>query len=118
MNRAILPVVLLVSAAWLSGCASSGPPAGIAESQERLEEGRDAVRRKQIREAIVLFSKAVKANPDLAEAWYERGKCHIQIRLDPDAEGGSRAREQQAIDDFSMAIRKNPAYADAYYNRA
>ena len=115
-NRALVPASVLFAAA-LWGCASSGE-AGISESQQLLEDGREAARARRHPEAIGLFTSAVKVNPDLAEGWYERGKSNIQLRLDPKADGASRAFEQKAFDDFSMAIRKNPAYADAYFNRA
>jgi tetratricopeptide (TPR) repeat protein len=108
-------LLLLVAA----GCATEdGPPPGVAEAQGRLEAGREAVRARQIPEAIDLFTEAVRANPDLAEAYYERGRCEITLRLDPQAEGDLRVLEQRALDDFSAAVRKNPAYGDAFFNRA
>src|SRR6185503_6886937 len=110
-----LASALLGAALW--GCASS-PEAGIAESQQMLDDGREAARHNRHVEAIVLFTSAVKVNPDLAEGWFERGKSHIHLRLDPKADGESRGFEQKALEDFSMAVRKNPAYADAYFNRA
>lgn len=102
----------------LWGCASTDTPPGIAESQQLLDDGREAARHNRHEEALGLFTKAVKANPDLAEGWYERGKSNVHLRLDPKIEGDTRGYEQRAFDDFSMAIRKNPAYADAYFNRA
>jgi tetratricopeptide (TPR) repeat protein len=111
-----LLVVPLILAAW--GCATSGSPAGVEESLQSLEEGREAARKRMYKEAISHFTSAVKANPDLAEAWYERGKMNIELRLDPKAEGDTRTFEHRAFEDFSMAVRKNPAYADAYFNRA
>jgi tetratricopeptide (TPR) repeat protein len=102
----------------LWGCVSPDPAQGISESQQLLEDGRDAARHNHPTEAIGLFTRAVKTNPDLAEAWYERGKCEIRLRLDRKAEADGRACEERALDDFSMALLKNPAYADAYFNRA
>ena len=119
MTRAPLLLALLAAVASGWGCASgNGLPANIVESQELLEEGREAARQHRLTEAIRSYTRAVKANPDLAEAWYERGSCSIQIRLDPKTEENARSYEDLALEDFSMAIRKNPAYADAYYNRA
>lgn len=115
MNTRSLVLALLGAALW--GCASS-PEAGIAESQQLLDDGRDAVRHHRHVEAIALFTNAVKINPDLAEGWFELGKVHVHLRLDPKAEGDSRGFEEKALDSFSMAVRKNPAYADAYFNRA
>jgi len=105
-----------VLALW--GCASSGMPPGVEESLKSLEAGKESARRKNYPEAISHFTDAVKANPDLAEAWYERAKTNLELRMDPKAEGDSRTYEQRALEDFSAAIRKNPGYADAYFNRA
>jgi tetratricopeptide (TPR) repeat protein len=118
MTRALLEAALLSVLAWGMGCATEGPPPGIAEGQQLLEEGREAARKGHLIHAIELFKGAVQANPDLAEAWFERGKCEIRIRLDAKVEEDARGFEEKALDDFTMAIRKNPAYADAYFNRA
>src|SRR6185295_11758345 len=83
-----------------------------------VEDGREAARKRDHPEAIRIYTRAVKANPDNAEAYYERGKSCIQVRLDPKTEGDSRTYENQAVEDFGAALRKNPAYADAYFNRA
>jgi tetratricopeptide (TPR) repeat protein len=117
--RKLLWSALLAALAGLGACVSEDlAAAGAAESQQLLEEGREAVRKNNRPEAIRLFTRAVKANPDNAEAWYERGRCFIQMRLDPKTEGDVRSYEQRALDDFSNALRKNPAFADAYFNRA
>jgi len=112
----ITAAAFAVLALW--GCASSNMAPGVEASLKSLEAGRESARRKNYPEAISFFTDAVKSNPDLAEAWYERGKANIELRMDPKAEGDSRMLEQRAVEDFSMAIRKNPAYADAYFNRA
>lgn len=113
--KVAFPAVLLLAAA----CTSSAQPTGdVAEGQARLEHGQELVRQKHYEEAGRQFTAAVKANPELAEGYYERGKVEVQLRLDPLIGDAARDLEQRSIDDFSMAIRKNPAYADAYFNRA
>ncbi|HZE95778.1 MAG TPA: tetratricopeptide repeat protein [Planctomycetota bacterium] len=102
--------------AW--GCATDGTPAGIADALDRLEEGRTLARRNHPAEARAVFTQALRSNPDLAEAWYERGRCEVRLRLEAGTEEDPRLLEQNAMDDFSVALQKNPAYADAYFNRA
>jgi tetratricopeptide (TPR) repeat protein len=111
-------LVLSGVVAAAAGCVTQDGAADLAASQELLEEGREAARARRFVEASRCFTQAVKANPDNAEAWYERARCSVEMRLDRDTQGDVRSYEQRALDDFSMAIRKNPAYADAYFNRA
>lgn len=118
MIRSMVLAGVLAAVASVTACATSDTPPGIAEGQQLLEEGKQLAREKHTAEAVRVFTRAIRANPDLAEAYYERGNCHVQDRLNPDSERGSRELEQWAIDDFSSAISKNPAYSDAYFNRA
>jgi tetratricopeptide (TPR) repeat protein len=108
----------LFAVLMLWGCVSPDSSAAMADAQQCLDDGREAARKNQTAEAIELFTRAAKTNPDLAEAWYERARCEIRLRLDPALEGDSKAHEDRALDDFSIALVKNPAYADAYFNRA
>jgi tetratricopeptide (TPR) repeat protein len=109
-----LSIALSLSA--LAACATveSNAQAALAA----LEEGRAAAGRQELPEAVELYSEAVRLNPELAEAYYERGIVLVRLRLSPDSEGDSRTHEDRALADFSAAIRKNPAFADAYFNRA
>jgi tetratricopeptide (TPR) repeat protein len=118
MIRANIGIVWLPALLLAAGCAVQEGSTEIADAQRSLEAGRERVRAGRLTEAIRFFSQAVKANPDLAEGWFERGKCAIKLRLDPKTDGDLGVYEQGALDDFAMAIRKNPAYADAYFNRA
>lgn len=118
MIRAQLLLGLFAAGLGAWGCATQDRADSLAEAQLLLAEGRDAARKNDHQRAVSLCTMAVKANPDLAEAWYERGKSNTQLRLSLKAEGDVRNFEQQAVDDFSMAVQKNPSYADAYFNRA
>jgi tetratricopeptide (TPR) repeat protein len=108
----------LFAVLMLGGCVSADSSAAMSDAQQLLDEGREAARRNQTTEAIDLYTRAARTNPDLAEAWYERARCEIKLRLDRTLEGDSKAYEDRALDDFSIALVKNPAYADAYFNRA
>jgi tetratricopeptide (TPR) repeat protein len=118
MIRSLLLSGVVAAAVALSGCVAQDHAPAVAESHRLVEDGREAVRQGNLGEAGRLFTQAAKVNPENAEAFYERGRCSIQMRLDPKTPGDSRVYEQRAVEDFSTAIRKNPAYADAYFNRA
>jgi tetratricopeptide (TPR) repeat protein len=118
MTRSLLLPVLAAAACGLSACVTQNGSSEAAAAQRLVEDGREAVREGRVNDAARIFTQAVKANPENAEAYYERARCAVQIRLDLRTPGDSKVYEQRAMDDFSMAIRKNPAYADAYFNRA
>jgi cytochrome c-type biogenesis protein CcmH/NrfG len=90
--------------------------------------------------AIEYLNEAIRLNPNLTEAYYNRGlvywnlnqyqraieDCNEAIRLNPNLPltyyfRGSIYRKlgqyQRAIEDFNEAIRIKPDYADAYNNR-
>lgn len=119
MTRAFIGSSLLSVLIWGAGCATQdGASAAMVEAQRALDQGREASRKNRIPEAINLFTLAGMSDPDLAEAWFERGRCEIRIRLNPKTEEDTRVFEEKALDDFTAAIRKNPSYADAYFDRA
>ncbi|KAK2495549.1 hypothetical protein MC885_017766 [Smutsia gigantea] len=51
------------------------------------------------------FTKAVKANPDFAESFYQRGLCKIKLH------------QESSILDFNRAITLNPKHYQAYLSR-
>ncbi|XP_036095073.1 tetratricopeptide repeat protein 6 isoform X2 [Rousettus aegyptiacus] len=55
--------------------------------------------------AFDCFSKAVKANPDFAEGFYQRGLCKVKLHKD------------SSILDFNRAITIAPKYYEAYLSR-
>lgn len=64
--------------------------------------------------AIENFSKALRLDPNNAEAYVNRGNAYYQIAQnsgDPDKE------YRGAINDFNQALRLNPQYAEAYFRR-
>jgi tetratricopeptide (TPR) repeat protein len=100
----------------LAACASAD--AHLRDALALLEEGRAAAKAREYDRAVECFTEAVRTNPDLAEAYYERGIVRVRLRLNPDARDQARQNEERALADFGAAIQKNPAYADAYFNRA
>ncbi|XP_033621036.1 tetratricopeptide repeat protein 6 isoform X3 [Fukomys damarensis] len=55
--------------------------------------------------AFDCFTKAVKANPDFAEGFYQRGLCKVKLQRD------------NSILDFNRAIALNPKHYQAYLSR-
>jgi tetratricopeptide (TPR) repeat protein len=73
---------------------------------EYLDQGNDSFKRGDLDVAILEFTKAIDANPNLSKAYDNRGVAY--------AREGSFPR---AIADFTMAIANNPKDAEAYNNR-
>ncbi|XP_035584032.1 tetratricopeptide repeat protein 6 isoform X3 [Zalophus californianus] len=63
-----------------------------------MEEG-------NIQMAFDCFTKAVKANPDFAEGFYQRGLCKVKLHKD------------SSVLDFNRAITLNPKHYQAYLSR-
>ncbi len=57
-------------------------------------------------QAISDFTTAIHLNPDLVEAWYNRGTTYTHLR-----------RYENAISDFTEALRLKPTFAFAQCNR-
>ena len=83
------------------------PRAWTAELREPLKEALDLHEAGKFKEAIAAYDKAIKANPNLAEAYFNRGNAHYDL-----------GQNQQALKDYSEAIRLNPQDSEAYFNRA
>ena len=56
--------------------------------------------------AIAAFDEAISLNPELAEAYLQRGNAWFNLR-DSD----------KAVDDYTTAVEVSPALADAWFNR-
>jgi tetratricopeptide (TPR) repeat protein len=56
--------------------------------------------------AIIAYNEAIRLNPNLAEAYNNRGNVRKDL-----------GDKQGAIDDYTLAIKFNPNLAKAYYNR-
>lgn len=110
---ALLPLLAV------AGCSST-PEGGadVAASQAYLAEGRALAERNQHAEAVDVFTKAVRANPESPEAYFHRGCSYVRMRLGQEMQGDSRTAEDKALKDFDVAVRLNPAYGKAYFNRA
>ena len=58
-------------------------------------------------QAMANYNKALEINPNLAEAYNNRGFCYY-----------NQGHSTQAISDYNKALEINPNLAEAYYNRS
>ena len=110
----------VLALALLPACA--GPeerPAGVLSSEQSrdieacFQEADQALRGGDLDRAEAALTRALGVHPDLAEAYFERGKIHLRrLKLDGELKEG-----ETAIRDFSEAIRIVPS-SKALYDRA
>jgi tetratricopeptide (TPR) repeat protein len=112
----ILRTIASVSLCLLVSACASGPDPSAAAGY--VGEGREAAKRGDHEGAIGHYTRAIEADPQSAEAYFERGYSNVRLRLDANAPGAGREYEDNALVDFSRAIQLNQTIGDAYYNRA
>ena len=96
--------------------AKSGVDVGVTPPPERVVtapkaddffiQGVDKQRKGDNQGAIIAYNEAIRLNPNLAEAYNNRGIVRDELGDKPGA-----------IDDYTLAIKFNPNLAKAYYNR-
>src|SRR5690242_1849407 len=80
------------------------PPLTSRENFTR--EGWEALEKEDYNKAIAVLTKAIKANPKVAENYVGRGYAYLHLdKLD------------QALADLNAAIQRDPHYASAYAER-
>ena len=99
---AILLVVLLLTANIFAGCGG-----GEGTAEWHAEQGVKLNNQDRYEEAIQEFNKAIELDPNLAEAYSNRGDAYLNL--------GQLAL---AIQDYTEAIRLDTQYVEAYNNRA
>lgn len=77
-----------------------------ASSDSLLQQGIDANKDSKSTEAIKLLDSALQQNPNLVNAYIERGKAKSQLY-----------KYKEAIKDFDRALQYNPNSVDAYIER-
>ncbi|MEZ0230586.1 MAG: tetratricopeptide repeat protein, partial [Planctomycetota bacterium] len=86
---------------------------GVRDAQDRDVNGNSvhnqgkALRDKRnYTDAIAKFDRAIALDPELADAFYDRGTCYLKI-----------GNFVPGILDFSRALELNPRFADQFYNK-
>jgi len=77
-----------------------------AQAEDALNEGLKLHEAGKTKEAIQEYDRAIKANPKLIEAYFNRGNAHYDL-----------GENQQAVNDYTQVLRINPKDAETFYNR-
>ena len=127
------PWTLLFGIVLLSGCG----PSKEERATDVFKRGLEHYQQRELDRAIADLTKAIRLNPENADAHHIRGCCYGQkgqydtaiadcteaIRLNPKYTEaycdrgrcyGGKGEYDNAMADFAEAIRLNPKYADAY----
>ncbi len=101
-----LAVAGLVSFLVLAGLLKTLTRPASVRAKMALDQGIEYLENNNSSRAVKSLTKAVRLNPNSAEAFNQRGNAYYRL--------GS---PQQAVNDFNQAIQLTPDYADAYFNR-
>ena len=92
----------------LSACNASGLPTVVSlnKAEAAYQEGVEKASEKDCRGAIERYTDALRANPDYAEAYSNRGNAFFNLN-----------HKEEAIKNYNRAIQLDPELAEAFYNR-
>lgn len=102
MKNGVLLAVMVIAFGFLSACDSDEDKAG-----RFFLKGNEEMKTQNYKEAIRLYTEAIAKNPQLKEAYNNRGVAFIKTQ-----------RFAEAVNDFTYAIVQiDQDYVDAYKNR-
>lgn len=76
-------------------------------AKDYLQAGIDKHTKQDFQGAIAEYSKAIEADKENKEAYFNRGTCQLALKQD-----------ESALQDFSKTIELDPTFQKAYYSRA
>lgn len=76
-------------------------------SKEHLDNGYSKHEKQDFNGAIKEYTKAIKADKENRDAYYNRGSCELALK-----------DLKAALTDFNKTIKLDPEFAKAYYSRA
>ncbi len=97
---------LIIAAIVLTSGATNFQPVLAESNNPILQQAKKANKDKRYAEAVKLVDKALQQNPNLADAYLERGKAKYYLD-----------EYKTAIADFDLALKYKPNFADAYLAR-
>jgi tetratricopeptide (TPR) repeat protein len=102
MQKIIILIFLILT--FICSCSKTNEkPEDLINKAKLLWDGKQYTDPKK---AIEYLDKAIKLQPNYAEAYNQRGVAH-----------GNIGQNQPAIEDFNAAIRLQPDHVLAYFNR-
>jgi len=99
-------LVMFLSVALILGIGANSQVWG-DEASDAYDEGIRLLSERRQRDAIAAFDKAIRLNPQSAEAYHGRGMAHNET-----------GQNERALKDYDAALALDPQYAEAYFNRA
>jgi len=82
------------------------------EAQALLDQGKDLYKNNDDKEAADVFEKAIRLNPDLADAHFWLGLTYNALERKPEADEALK----KAIELYKKVVQADPRDADAYFN--
>src|SRR5215470_1219163 len=105
------------SAAQASGNTSSAdnglnPPLDPAQARVYLDQGKELYKADEDQKAAAAFARAVKYDPDYAEAYFRLGLAYDALAQKQEADDAYK----KAIEAYKKIIKANPKDGEAHYN--
>lgn len=115
LNRRAIGAAL-IACGLLGGCATVPPPAQVIPVADRLSapeiqalaaQAEQAIARADYAQAVILYERALRANPRNAPAWFRLGTVHLKLN-----------QQSLAQRDFERALMVDPSLGKAQANLA
>ena len=100
MIRLVTAAIFLLVPAVTVACSGS------SEAVTLNNKAVELINEERWEEALAELDKAIELDPNLAEAYNNRGRAYSEL-----------GQYEQALTEYNKAIRLNPNNAVAYYNR-
>ena len=107
LKLALAGTCLLLLIACGGGDRTRGPDTKSEAALAHYREGEELFSKGQLGASIAAFTRAIRADPEFSDAYFDRGLAWLATK-----------RWNDAIDDYDEALALDPERVAAYYNRA